>query len=216
MAERRVGVDFDEILPRQVGEKVLGRNGLSQIREPETDFFNRTLAEAEIRRGIGLGRFGHFFVLSVNDGEVIQARWTGNTVNFDFKFTNDGLIPVIVQEASQAERPAGRVLMFAWMNRESLALTLERGLMTYWSRSRKKLWLKGESSGHTQRVIRWYVDCDKDVLLFEVEQETGACHTGYESCFFQQLDREAKPLPVLESKMFDDAAVYSPAPTGQG
>jgi phosphoribosyl-AMP cyclohydrolase len=193
---------------------VLGRNGLGQIREPETDFFNRTLAEAEIRRGIGLGRFGHFFVLSVNDGEVIQARWTGNTVNFDFKFTNDGLIPVIVQEASKAERPAGRVLMFAWMNRESLALTLERGLMTYWSRSRKKLWLKGESSGHTQRVVRWYVDCDKDVLLFEVEQETGACHTGYESCFFQQLDREAQPLPVRESKMFDDAAVYSPAPPG--
>ena len=216
MAERRVGVDFYEILPGQVGEKVLGRNSLSQIREPEPDFFNRTLAEAEIRRGIGLGRFGHFFVLSVNDGEVIQARWTGNTVNFDFKFTNDGLIPVIVQEASKAERPAGRVLMFAWMNRESLALTLERGLMTYWSRSRKKLWLKGESSGHTQRVIRWYVDCDKDVLLFEVEQETGACHTGYESCFFQQLDREAKPLPVLESKMFDDAAVYRPAPTGKG
>jgi hypothetical protein len=88
--------------------------------------------------------------------------------------------------------------------------------MTYWSRSRKKLWLKGESSGHTQRVVRWYVDCDKDVLLFEVEQETGACHTGYESCFFQQLDREAKPLAVLESKMFDDAAVYSPAPTGKG
>ena len=155
-------------------------------------------------------------MLSVNDGEVIQARWTGNTVNFDFKFTNDGLIPVIVQEASKAERPAGRVLMFAWMNRESLALTLERGLMTYWSRSRKKLWLKGESSGHTQRVVRWYVDCDKDVLLFEVEQETGACHTGYESCFFQQLDREAKPLAVLESKMFDDAAVYSPAPTSKG
>ena len=211
-----MGVDFYEILPGQVGEKVLGRNGLGQIREPEPDFFNRTLAEAEIRWGIGLGRFGHFFVLSVKGVEVIQARWTGNTVNFDFKFSNDGLIPVIVQEASKSARPAGRVLMFAWMNRESLALTLERGLMTYWSRSRKKLWLKGESSGHTQRVVRWYVDCDKDVLLFEVEQETGACHTGYESCFFQEMDREAQPLPVRESKMFDDAAVYSPAPTGQG
>jgi phosphoribosyl-AMP cyclohydrolase len=155
-------------------------------------------------------------VLSVTIGEVIQARFTGNTVDFDFKFTSEGLIPVIVQEASAAERPAGRVLMFAWMSRESLALTLERGLMTYWSRSRKKLWLKGESSGHTQRVVRWYVDCDKDVLLFEVEQETGACHTGYESCFFQQMDREAKPLPVCENKMFDDAEVYSPAPKGQG
>jgi phosphoribosyl-AMP cyclohydrolase len=131
------------------------------------------------------------------------------TVEFDFKFTEDGLIPVIVQEANGAERPSGRVLMFAWMNRESLALTLQRGLMTYWSRSRKKLWLKGESSGHTQRVVRWYVDCDKDVLLFEVEQETGACHTGYESCFFQEMDRAANPLPVREGKMFDDGAVYS-------
>ena len=130
-------------------------------------------------------------------------------MEFDFKFTEEGLIPVIVQEASGTERPGGRVLMFAWMNRESLSLTLERGLMTYWSRSRRKLWLKGESSGHTQRVVRWFVDCDKDVLLFEVEQETGACHTGFESCFFQQMDREGKPLPVREEKMFDDGKVYS-------
>ena len=155
-------------------------------------------------------------MLSVTPPEVIQDWKTGNTVDYDFKFSDDGLIPVIVQEASGADRPAGRVLMFAWMNRESLALTLERGLMTYWSRSRKKLWLKGESSGHTQRVVRWYVDCDKDVLLFEVEQETGACHTGYESCFFQELDREANPLPVRETKMFDDAAVYCPAPASKG
>jgi len=153
-------------------------------------------------------------VLSVTSSEVIQARFTGNTVDFDFKFTNEGLIPVIVQEASGEERPAGRVLMFAWMNRESLELTLERGLMTYWSRSRKKLWLKGESSGHTQRVVRWYVDCDKDVLLFEVEQETGACHTGYESCFFQQMDREGNALPDRESRMFDDSAVYRPVSKG--
>jgi phosphoribosyl-AMP cyclohydrolase len=148
-------------------------------------------------------------VLSQQSGEVIQAIRSINTVEFDFKFTEEGLIPVIVQEASGTERPSGRVLMFAWMNRESLALTLERGLMTYWSRSRRKLWLKGESSGHTQRVARWFVDCDKDVLLFEVEQETGACHTGYESCFFQELDRAANPLPVREEKMFDDGAVYS-------
>lgn len=160
-------------------------------------------------------RCGHFFVLSVAHGEVIQVSRTGNTVDYNFKFTEDGLIPVIVQEASGEDRPAGRVLMFAWMNHESLALTLERGLMTYWSRSRKKLWLKGESSGHTQRVVRWFVDCDKDVLLFEVEQETGACHTGYESCFFQELDRKANPLPVRETKMFDDAAVYNAAPSSK-
>ena len=131
-----------------------------------------------------------------------------NPVEFPFKFTPDGLIPVIVQEACGSERPTGRVLMFAWMNRESLARTLESGLMTYWSRSRGKLWLKGETSGHTQRVVRWFVDCDKDVLLFEVEQTSGACHTGYESCFFQELDREANPLPVAEKKLFDDHSVY--------
>lgn len=129
-------------------------------------------------------------------------------MEFDFKFTSDGLIPVIVQEASKTARPTGRVLMFAWMNRESLALTLKSGKMTYWSRSRQKLWLKGETSGHMQDVVRWFVDCDKDVLLFEVEQTTGACHTGYESCFFQELDREARPLPVTEEKLFDDRAVY--------
>ena len=129
-------------------------------------------------------------------------------MDFDFRFTEDGLIPVIVQEASATPRPTGRVLMFAWMNRESLEMTLKGGCMTYWSRSRKKLWLKGETSGHTQRVVRWFVDCDRDVLLFEVEQTSGACHTGYESCFYQELDRQAQPLPVVEEKLFDDGAVY--------
>lgn len=129
-------------------------------------------------------------------------------MKFDFRFTEDGLIPVIVQEASHTDRPTGRVLMFAWMNSESLGLTLASGQMTYWSRSRNKLWLKGETSGHTQSVVRWFVDCDKDVLLFEVEQTSGACHTGYESCFFQELDRDAQPLPVVEKKLFDDRAVY--------
>ena len=129
-------------------------------------------------------------------------------MEFQFKFTSDGLIPVIVQESTGAERPNGRVLMFAWMNHESLENTLKTGLMTYWSRSRQKLWLKGETSGHTQRVVRWFVDCDKDVLLFEVEQTTGACHTGYESCFFQELDRSAQSLEVRESKQFDDQSVY--------
>jgi phosphoribosyl-AMP cyclohydrolase len=143
--------------------------------------------------------------------EVMSQGNFCNTVEFDFKFTSEGLIPVIVQEASGKERPDGRVLMFAWMNRESLAMTLEKGLMTYWSRSRQKLWLKGESSGHTQRVVRWFVDCDKDVLLFEVEQETGACHTGYESCFFQEMDRSGQPVLIKEKKMFDDGLVYRKA-----
>ncbi len=120
-------------------------------------------------------------------------------MELDFKFTPDGLLPAIVQEASGGEIPNGRVLMFAWLNRESLQKTLETGLMHYWSRSRQKLWLKGETSGHLQRVVRWFVDCDRDVVLFEIEQTVAACHTGYQSCFFQELDREAKPLPIKES-----------------
>lgn len=135
-------------------------------------------------------------------------------MEFDFKFTEDGLIPAIVQaavpgEAEAGKAPTGRILMFAWMNRESLAKSLETGRMCYWSRSRGKLWLKGETSGHTQRIVRWFQDCDRDVLLFEVEQAGGACHTGYRSCFFQELDRAAQPLPVREEKVFDDGAVYS-------
>ena len=122
-------------------------------------------------------------------------------MELDFKFTSDGLIPAIVQEASGGDAPTGRVLMFAWLNRESLQKTLETGLMHYWSRSRQKLWLKGETSGHLQRVVRWFVDCDRDVLLFEIEQTVGACHTGYQSCFFQELDREAQPLPIKEAKV---------------
>ena len=129
-------------------------------------------------------------------------------MELDFKFTDDDLIPAIVQQAPVGDAPGGRVLMFAWMNREALEKTLETGLMHYWSRSRKKLWLKGETSGHTQRVVRWYVDCDRDVLLFEIEQTGGACHTGYESCFFQELDRGALPLPIRENKTFDDKTVY--------
>ncbi len=129
-------------------------------------------------------------------------------MELDFKFTSDGLIPVIVQEANGGDAPRGRILMFAWMNRDSLQKSLESGLMHYWSRSRKKLWLKGETSGNTQKIRRWYVDCDRDVLLFEIEQTGGACHTGYQSCFFQELDRNAQPLPIGESKVFDDAATY--------
>ena len=123
-------------------------------------------------------------------------------MELDFKFTSDGLIPAIVQEASGGDHPTGRVLMFAWLNHESLQKTLETGLMHYWSRSRQKLWLKGETSGHLQRVVRWFVDCDRDVLLFEIEQTVGACHTGHRSCFFQELDRGARPLPIREAAAF--------------
>ena len=127
----------------------------------------------------------------------------------EFKFTADGLIPAIIQEATPSEgHPKGRVLMFAWINREALDKCIETGLMHYWSRSRKKLWLKGETSGHTQKIRRWYVDCDQDVLLFEVEQTGGACHTGHQSCFFQELDSKGQPMEIKEEKVFDVGSVY--------
>ena len=125
-------------------------------------------------------------------------------MKFEFRFTADGLIPAIVREANEP----GRVLMMAWMNRESIERTLETGLMHYWSRSRQVLWMKGETSGHTQRVTRWFTDCDQDVLLFEVEQIGGACHTGHETCFFQEFDLRGKPLPVSAHPVFDPAHVY--------
>lgn len=99
------------------------------------------------------------------------------------KWTAEGLVPVIAQEAG-----SGKVLMFAWMNRESLALTVKEGKAIYWSRSRNKLWRKGEESGHEQIVQDIRLDCDNDVVLIQVEQRGGiACHTGRKSCFYQQL-----------------------------
>ncbi len=101
----------------------------------------------------------------------------------DIKWTDDGLLPAIAQDAK-----TGRILMFAWMNRESLALTVKKGEAVYYSRSRKKLWHKGEESGHTQKVKSLRLDCDNDVLLINIEQTDGiACHTGRESCFYKEF-----------------------------
>ena len=95
----------------------------------------------------------------------------------------DGMIPAIAQDAT-----SGRVLMFAWMNRESLEESLRSGNAVYWSRSRQRLWRKGEESGHFQKLLALRTDCDSDVLLLAVEQVGGiACHTGRESCFYQEL-----------------------------
>ena len=102
-------------------------------------------------------------------------------------WTPEGLLPVIAQEAG-----SGKVLMFAWMNREALRLTKETGNAVYWSRSRQKLWHKGEESGHWQKVTDIRLDCDNDVVLLTVEQQGGiACHTGRHSCFFQRLEGDA-------------------------
>jgi phosphoribosyl-AMP cyclohydrolase len=100
------------------------------------------------------------------------------------KWSADGLVPVIAQDAS-----SGRVLMLAWMNRDALRATLESGNAVYWSRSRGRLWRKGEESGHVQRVREMRLDCDQDALLLRVEQLGGiACHTGRERCFFRRYD----------------------------
>jgi phosphoribosyl-AMP cyclohydrolase len=101
----------------------------------------------------------------------------------DIKWTDDGLVPVIAQDNA-----TGEVLMFAWMNRESLGLTVKEGKAIYWSRSRGKLWRKGEESGHEQIIKDIRLDCDNDVILISVEQKGGiACHTGRRRCFYKQL-----------------------------
>jgi len=101
------------------------------------------------------------------------------------KFDDKGLIPAIAQDFK-----TGEVLMFAWMNQKSLALTIEKQRAVYYSRSRQKLWFKGEQSGHTRLIKEIFTDCDNDVILLKVEQVGGiACHIGRKSCFFQKLDK---------------------------
>ena len=117
-------------------------------------------------------------------------------------WTDDGLVPVIAQEAG-----SGRVLMMAWMNRQSLQQTAAGGKAVYWSRSRQRLWHKGEESGHEQRVKEIRLDCDGDVVLLMVEQLGGiACHTGRHSCFYRRLEQDTwiEVDPVLK----DARAIY--------
>ena len=127
------------------------------------------------------------------------------------KFGADGLIPCIT-----VDHATGEVLMFSFMNAESLAHTIRTHKATYWSRSRNKLWVKGEESGHTLKVVDLYVDCDQDVLLVRVENAgPGACHNGYRSCFYRKLARGANPdlpatlaLEFAASRAFDPSKVY--------
>ncbi|WP_424719874.1 phosphoribosyl-AMP cyclohydrolase [Methanoregula sp.] len=111
---------------------------------------------------------------------------------------DNGLIPVIVQDAATRE-----VLMMAYANGEAIRLTNETGFAHYYSRSRKKLWKKGEESGHFQKVLRILADCDEDCLIYEVQQTGAACHTGYMSCFYRTLDGT-----VTGTKVFDPEKVY--------
>jgi phosphoribosyl-AMP cyclohydrolase len=104
----------------------------------------------------------------------------------DLKFDDSGLVTVVAQDAD-----SGQVLMVAWANREALELTVAEGRMVYWSRSRRELWRKGDTSGHVQHWTELRVDCDGDVLLAQIHQEGAACHTGERSCFFRTLDKTA-------------------------
>jgi len=120
----------------------------------------------------------------------------------EIKWTSDGLVPVVAQDAGD-----GKILMVAWMNREALKLTVLGGKAVYWSRSRKKLWRKGEESGHQQLVREVRLDCDNDVVMLQVEQLGGiACHTGRRSCFYQRLEDGCwvNVEPVLK----DPASIY--------
>jgi phosphoribosyl-AMP cyclohydrolase len=131
----------------------------------------------------------------------IKAKWL-NTVKWD----EHGLVPVIAQEVGSND-----VLMFAWMNREALSKTVELGEAVYWSRSRKKLWHKGEESGHIQKVHEIRLDCDEDVVLLKIEQVDGiACHTGRHSCFFQRFEGNAEEgqWTAVDPVLKDPESIY--------
>ena len=117
-------------------------------------------------------------------------------------FDDDGLVPAIAQDAE-----TDQVLMMAYMTEETLHETLDRGRMVYWSRSRQEKWVKGQTSGHTQTVEEVRLDCDGDTLLFKVQQEGGACHTGYRSCFYRRAEDGA--LQADGKKIFDPETVYA-------
>ena len=120
----------------------------------------------------------------------------------EIKWTDEGLVPAIAQDAQD-----GVILMVAWMNREALSLTAREGKAVYWSRSRQKLWRKGEESGHEQVVKEIRLDCDNDVVMLQVQQHGGiACHTGRRSCFFQRLEGER--WVTVEPVLKDPDAIY--------
>jgi len=122
----------------------------------------------------------------------------------EVKWDKDGLVPAIAQDVN-----TGRIMMVAWMNREALELTAQEGRAVYWTRSRQKLWRKGEESGHVQKLHELRLDCDGDVVLLTIEQLGGiACHTGRESCFFRRLTPEGH-WEVVDEVLKDPAAIYA-------
>lgn len=123
------------------------------------------------------------------------------------KFDEKGLIPTIIQDVD-----SGEVLMLAYMNEEAFIMTMETGKTHFWSRSREKLWLKGEESGNYQQVEDIYFDCDADTLLIKVRQVRGACHDGYRSCFYRKMKKSGE-IKVIGKKFFEPGKVYGPKET---
>jgi phosphoribosyl-AMP cyclohydrolase len=119
------------------------------------------------------------------------------------KFDSDGLLTTVVQDVE-----TGEVLMVSFMTKESLERTVETGKATYWSRSRQKLWVKGEESGHTQNVHSIHLDCDGDALLLKVHQTGGACHTGHRSCFYREVIDGGNSLRESQNLVFNPDEVY--------
>ena len=134
-----------------------------------------------------------------------------NTANPSFfenlKYNADGLIPAIVQH-----HESGRVLMMAWMNEASLRSTIETGKTHFWSRSRQKFWMKGESSGHTQTVKDIAFDCDGDTLLIQVDQVGAACHEGYQSCFFRSIT-DNQGVTITDEQLQTPEEIYGKSPS---
>lgn len=123
---------------------------------------------------------------------------------FTPKFNKDGLITAIAQDAG-----TGQVLMVAYMNDEALKQTLEKGTAVYFSRSRGKLWKKGEQSGHTQKVKQILTDCDQDCLILKVKVDSGQCHVGYQSCFYREVDKDnPEKLNFIAEKVYDPDKAY--------
>ena len=126
-------------------------------------------------------------------------------IKLDFSKDKNGLIPAIAQDWK-----TGEILMLAYINEDSWKYSLETGNATYWSRSRKKLWKKGESSGNVQEIKEILVDCDEDTVIFKVNQiGDAACHLGYRSCFFRKVNQENSTLETVGELIFDPSTVYN-------
>jgi phosphoribosyl-AMP cyclohydrolase len=126
-------------------------------------------------------------------------NWIDNII-----WNENGLLPVIVQDSK-----SNKIIMFAWMNRETLEETIKQGKAIYWSRSRNQVWIKGEKSGHYQYIEDIFLDCDRDTLLIKVKQEEGiACHTGRESCFYNRINLKKNEIEVCEKVIKDPKEIY--------